>query len=276
LNEQHFIFPAELNNIKITEINYHPKDQNEIKDSVFEFIELKNTGASTLYLEGIQFIEGIRYKFPSESYLKPKEFIVLASNSKYFYERYHFMPFDQYNGKLDNGGERVILLSAERDTLCAISYDDENGWPTEPDGDGKTLVPVEMNPVGNQKLPALWRVSYNIGGSPGADDIFSSGKSSSEIISVYQNYPNPFSEITTIPYHLKIGASIKITVYTLSGKPVAILENVNKSSGFYRTEWNGLDENNQRVPSGIYFYSIEAISSGSRCFLTKKMLIIRK
>ncbi len=64
------------------------------------------------------------------------------------------MPFDQYNGHLDNSGEELVLLSAERDTLCSFAYDDENGWPESPDGEGRSLVPVEMDPTGNQRLPS--------------------------------------------------------------------------------------------------------------------------
>lgn len=276
LSELSLLVTADFSDLKITEIHYHPVNQNGIQDSVFEFIELKNAGTSTLYLEGVQFTEGIRYRFPSESYLKPQEFVVLASNSRYFYELYNFMPFDQYNGQLDNGGELLVLLNSDRDTLCSLIYDDANGWPLSPDGDGKSLVPTEMNPSGNQKLPSSWRPSYNIGGSPGADDIYSSGKSSSEIITVYQNYPNPFSEKTIIPYQLNSSASVKITVFNLSGKPVITIEKVNKLPGYYRTEWNGNDQNGSKVPTGIYFCRVEAISPGGKSTITKRMMLIRK
>ncbi len=186
------------------------------------------------------------------------------------------MPFDQYNGLLDNSGDELVLISAERDTLCSFTYDDENGWPESTDGDGKSLVPVVMNPTDNQRLPASWRASCNIGGSPGADDIYSSGRSSSEIISVYQNYPNPFSGITVIPYHLHTGATIKITIFNLSGKPVSFLKNGNELQGFYRTEWDDLDKNGNKVPTGIYFYRIEATGSGVKSIITKKGMLIRE
>jgi hypothetical protein len=276
LNELQIIVPADLGDLKITEIHYHPVNQNEIKDSVFEFIELKNTGTSTLYLEGMQFTEGIRYRFPSESYLRPQEFVVLASNSRYFYDLYNFMPFDQYNGQLDNGGEEIVLLSPDKDTICALTYDDENGWPLSPDGEGKSLVPIEMNPTDDQKLPTFWRASYCNGGSPGGDDIYSSGRSASEIIKVYQNYPNPFSGTTTIPYQLHSGALVKIIVFNLSGRLVIILENMNKLPGYYRTKWDGDDQNGGKVPTGIYFFRVEAKGPGGKNIITKKIMFIRK
>jgi hypothetical protein len=276
LSELSLIVAADFKDLKITEIHYHPVNQNEMQDSVFEFIELKNTGKSTLTLEGIQFTKGIRYRFPSESYLKPQEFAVIASHKRYFYELYYFMPFDQYNGQLDNGGEELVLLSPDSDTLSSLTYDDENGWPLLPDGEGRSLVPIEMNPSGNQKLPSSWRASYTTGGSPGADDVYSSGRFSSEVITVYQNYPNPFSGKTTIPYQLHTGASVKITVLDLSGNTVTILENAKRLAGYYRTEWDGFDQIGTKLPTGIYFCRVEATGLGGKNIITKKMMIIRK
>ena len=275
LSEQNFIVPADLKDIKITEVHYHPANHNEVPDSVLEFIELKNTGNTTLCLEGIQFIEGIRYRFPSECYLKPNEFLVLASNSKYFYERYHFMPFDQYNGHLDNSGEELVLLSAEKDTICSFAYDDGNGWPESPDGEGKSLVPVELDPTGNQRLPQLWRASWNTGGSPGTDDIYRPVQAATEIISAFQNYPNPFRETTIIGYQLHKSASVKISVFNISGKPVSILKDENMSPGFYWTIWNGTEQNGKKAPAGLYFYRIEATGADSQSIVTLKALLIR-
>ncbi len=276
LNEKYFEIQGDMNDIKITEIHYHPENDGDVRDSVLEFIELKNTGASTLNIEGVQFIKGIRYRFPSETFLGPGEFVVLASDSKYFTLRYHFRPFDQFKGQLANEGEEVILLSAEKDTLCSLIYDDENGWPEQADGDGKSLVPVEMNPSDNQKLNSDWRESYNVGGSPGSDDIFRLEKPYSEIITVYQNYPNPFSENTNLTYLLLVEAEITIKIFDLSGKPVVILEDARKSSGYHKTEWNGFNGNGKKVPPGIYFCRIEAKSGGKKSIMTHKIVFLSK
>ncbi|HBZ20428.1 MAG TPA: hypothetical protein DEO60_04805, partial [Bacteroidales bacterium] len=101
-------------------------------------------------------------------------------------------------------------------------------------------------------------------------------RSSSTVITVYQNYPNPFSETTTIPYLLHSGASVKITVFNLSGKPLIILDDANKLTGYYRTEWDGSDQNGSKVPTGIYFYRLEATSPGGKNIITKKIMLIRK
>ncbi len=185
------------------------------------------------------------------------------------------MPFDQYNGHLDNSGEELVLLSAEKDTICSFAYDDGNGWPESPDGEGKSLVPVELDPTGNQRLPQLWRASWNTGGSPGTDDIYRPVQAATEIISAFQNYPNPFRETTIIGYQLHKSASVKISVFNISGKPVSILKDENMSPGFYRTIWNGTEQNGKKAPAGLYFYRIEATGADSQSIVTLKALLIR-
>jgi hypothetical protein len=161
--EQYFIIPENFHDLKITEINYHPLDEVVGDDTEFEFIEIKNTGTSTLDLGGIRLTEGIRFEFPPDNQLAPKGFIVLASNIKAFYNRYGFLPNGEYDGQLSNSGEKILLISAANDTLCSIDYQDFNGWPVAPDGTGKSLVPINPDPVGDQNLPDLWRESYAIG-----------------------------------------------------------------------------------------------------------------
>ncbi|MFW6254326.1 MAG: lamin tail domain-containing protein, partial [Chitinivibrionales bacterium] len=67
-------------NLKITEIHYHPFDSFEISGKEFEFIELKNVGSKKLDLSDVAFTDGIDYTFPSGAAVEPGAFIVLASN----------------------------------------------------------------------------------------------------------------------------------------------------------------------------------------------------
>ena len=137
-----------------------------IEDGNLEFIELKNTGTSTLDISGLKFVNGIDYEFPQETQLGPSKFMVLASAGKYFYKIYGFMPFDNYRGQLDNNGERIVLLSPIDDTLCSIRYYDTDEWPDSTDGEGYSMVPTELNPTNDQNSPSDWRKSYNLYGLP--------------------------------------------------------------------------------------------------------------
>lgn len=165
-----FVLLTDLHNLKVTEIHYHPLPEDAIDDHVFEFIELKNTGLSPLDLSGIRFCNGISFSFPIQTILNPDEFIVLSSNQSHFIRRYDFTPFSEYEGLLDNTGERIILINAVNDTLFSICYQDRTPWPVAADGKGNSLVSDLINPIGDQNNPTAWQASLNIHGSPGKDD----------------------------------------------------------------------------------------------------------
>jgi len=279
LSDRFFIIPDNFYDIKVTEIHYHPLGQDTISNGEFEFVELKNTGTSTLDLGGLQFVNGIGFEFPPETELKPKEFIVLSSNSDYFYTRYGFIPFDEYSGQLSNNGELIVLISSENDTLCSFTYDDENGWPISPDGLGKSLVPTVFNPVNDQKSPDYWRASYEVGGSPGADDttIVTSIVpviTASANFELSQNYPNPFSDVTYINYRIPDDAFVQLSVYNIIGQNVVTLVSKRQSAGLYQVEWNGINQNNNKVTNGIYFYRIAIKSQHQNKVITRKMMIM--
>ena len=97
LNEISLIIPQGFDNLKITEIHYHPLDLENIIDRELEFIELKNMGTSSISLDGLTFFKGINYSFPTETQIAPGEYRVLASNPVEFEKRYGFKPFDGRN-----------------------------------------------------------------------------------------------------------------------------------------------------------------------------------
>jgi len=82
------------------------------------------------------------------------------------------------------------------------------------------------------------------------------------------NYPNPFNSNTlivfTIPYDLT-NQNIELRIYDVQGSLVAILVNQQLAAGNYVIKWEGRNQNNQNVSSGIYFYNIkvgEKVKSG--------------
>jgi len=69
---------------------------------------------------------------------------------------------------------------------------------------------------------------------------------------VHQNHPNPFNMDTRIRYDLPESGMITISVYDARGKKVKTLIRETKSPGQHSIHWNGTDQANQVVPSGIY------------------------
>ncbi|MBC8185871.1 T9SS type A sorting domain-containing protein [candidate division KSB1 bacterium] len=73
---------------------------------------------------------------------------------------------------------------------------------------------------------------------------------------LYQNYPNPFNFITQIRYDLPKAVPVKIVVYNLMGQKIITLVNKKQMPGFYQINWDGTNENDVPVVSGVYYCQI--------------------
>ena len=71
------------------------------------------------------------------------------------------------------------------------------------------------------------------------------------------NYPNPFNPTTTIQFGLKEAQNVKITIYNTRGQTVKHLVNGVMPAGTHKIVWDGRDNNNQGIASGMYFYRME-------------------
>ena len=87
-----------------------------------------------------------------------------------------------------------------------------------------------------------------------------------------QNFPNPFNNATTIRLGLPKNERVTLKVFNLLGEEVALLlNNENKTAGYYSLIWNGLWQNGQAATSGIYFYRLNV----GEFMMTKKMIMIQ-
>jgi hypothetical protein len=81
-----------------------------------------------------------------------------------------------------------------------------------------------------------------------------------------QNYPNPFNPSTTISFSLPSQSFVTLKVFDLLGREVASLVSEQLSGGHYRCRWNAA-----KVPSGVYFYRLQAGSLTQ----TRKLILLR-
>jgi hypothetical protein len=148
--------------LSITEIMYNP-----VEGDVYEYLELQNIGALPLDIGGFSF-QGITFVFPEGTIIAPGAVLLLASsaNPAAFATRYpSAMVFGYFGGSLSNGGERLALLDRDSQTVIAVHYDDEAGWPAAADGGGYSLEIID--PQGDPNAPANWRASTDANGTPG-------------------------------------------------------------------------------------------------------------
>jgi hypothetical protein len=91
-----------------------------------------------------------------------------------------------------------------------------------------------------------------------------------------QNFPNPFNPTTTISYQLPNVNTVTISIYNMLGQEVRTLIHEQQIAGYYSMVWNGTDNANRKVSSGVYIYRIEATGPHQKRFSeVKKMLMIK-
>jgi len=113
------------------------------------------------------------------------------------------------------------------------------------------------------------------GGGP-ITQIINTNEQISKDYTLYQNYPNPFNPTTKISYKVKSYKVIKLSVYDVAGKEVAVLVNEKQKAGEYEVKFDG-----SNLSSGIYFYRIQvedgtsAVVDGKGYTAVKKMVLIK-
>ena len=90
------------------------------------------------------------------------------------------------------------------------------------------------------------------------------------------NYPNPFNPETWIPYRLAEDSHVTMTIFNSNGMMIRRLDMGHQLAGFYESRsqaihWDGRNEFDEGVASGVYFYHLSAGDYSA----TRKMLVIK-
>jgi hypothetical protein len=155
----------------ITEIMFHPDPPGSTYvDEDFEYIEVKNNGATPINLLRSRISGGVDVELPNYV-LNPGCYVVVVADTNAFRARYGNIPVivGSYTDRLANGGERIVFEGPVREPIHDFFYAD--GWQEIADGFGFSLVPVNENgPLSAWGLPGSWRASAAFHGSPGTND----------------------------------------------------------------------------------------------------------
>ena len=154
------------------------------------------------------------------------------------------------------------------------TQDSGNNWQTQ------TLQPATFSGIEslfmiNEKL------GWAVGGTPGRVYKFDHATSVEtwplaltalpEAFYLAPNYPNPFNAGTRIAYSIPHEAPVKVAIYDLSGREVAVLEETVKPAGSYSVRWDGRDFTRREAASGIYLYKLQT----AKMELSSKLLLLR-
>ncbi len=88
----------------------------------------------------------------------------------------------------------------------------------------------------------------------------------SERYGLEQNYPNPFNSATLIQFDLPEPAAIRLTLYDLLGKQVAVI-----AEGSFDAGHHFIPFRSDRLAAGMYFYKLEA----NHFVAVKKLLVLK-
>jgi hypothetical protein len=91
----------------------------------------------------------------------------------------------------------------------------------------------------------------------------------------YGNYPNPFNPSTTFKFHLAKESLVNLKVYNIRGQLIKRIVSANLPAGLHTVVWNGRDENEKNVSSGIYFSTMEAENDLGDYTSVKKVILLK-
>ena len=81
---------------------------------------------------------------------------------------------------------------------------------------------------------------------------------------------------TTISYALPFESNVEINIFDIMGRLIRTFNINSQNAGYQNVLWNGKNENNEQVASGIYLYRFKAIAIDGKVFeKTSKLLMLK-
>jgi len=188
----------------------------------------------------------------------------------------------EYKGKINNcdfglnDTGIVIFPNPTFDRRMIMSSGAENF--TFNVGDTQTVYLCQLIARGTSNLNSVTKLKqladvaqnfYNSGFTIGVKQISSVVPDKFEL---FQNYPNPFNPITSIKFKVASSKFIKLVVYDILGKEVAILVNEKLQPGEYEIQFPNEQLTNIQLQSSVYFYSL---FTNEKLIVTKKMVLLK-
>lgn len=173
LNQAIFAVDPVLENLRITEVMYHPlNDPAGLPNA--EYMEFQNIGTEAINLNLVRLTKGVDFTFPS-LVVQPDQYVLVVRDQAAFMTAY-----PGYTGViagawesgdvLSDNGEKIRLKDALGTEVHEFKYQDS--WYEITDGGGFSLTIVDPTAADltlwDQKRG--WRPSARAGGSPGEDD----------------------------------------------------------------------------------------------------------
>jgi catechol 2,3-dioxygenase-like lactoylglutathione lyase family enzyme len=239
---------AACGQVVINELFYAPPD----KTKPTEFIELHNAGEAAVDVGGWKFADGVKFTFPAETKMAGKGFVCIAANPAAFEKAFGFAPLGPWEGKLKNGGERVVLADANGGKVDEVAYEVGHPWPTQPHGKGPALELV------NARLSRAAAGSWRAGGpTPGKANSVAAENAPPWINEVVHNPPQPKAGVS-IPIVARVSDPDGVKSVTLVYQILEPGAYVRRMDEAFEKNWSELPmrddglQGDRRAGDGVY------------------------
>jgi hypothetical protein len=112
-----------------------------------------------------------------------------------------------------------------------------------------TIRAVGKNPSAASTRTVIIRLATNVTAVEGTEEPEGAPR-------LWQSRPNPSNPVTTIPYWVPAETHVRLAVYDMSGRTVALLVDRVESAGRHEVRWSGQDGRGRPVASGVYLYRL--------------------
>ena len=259
--------------VVINEINYSSADFLDTKD----WVEIVNNGLSTMDLENWLLSDtgpDSGFFFPAGIILAPGEYLVICRDLHDFraINPNVINSTGDFTFGLSSQGDILRLYDADGNLMDAVDYFVYDPWPENAAGTGSTIELIE--PSLENMLGQNWQAS-GIGGTPGRPNTgivnlepISSVEHNS---SVFECFPNPFVDFTTIQFHVNTPAHYRLEIFDINGRLVQVMVDEYLQKGNYYIDWSGENQYNEELKGGVYTIRL----SGNDTIKTIKTVMLK-
>jgi agmatine/peptidylarginine deiminase len=183
----------------------------------------------------------------------------------------------------NNLSENVTLTTVQDQGFEVPWWVDSISAPSLPHtivpGDSVAILIKVPIPVANSPVSGYYEDSLRITSSVGIQhlviminpEIINAIKDKQSSADLKTNFPNPFSTETNIPFTINKNGKVILEIFDLRGVKVRSLIAGQLIAGHRNVLWNGIDDQGNRLPGGIYLYKLTT----ERQTFTKRMVLIR-
>jgi hypothetical protein len=252
---------SHYNNIVINEISFN----NTAVPDPGDWIEIYNKGKEDIDISGWKLTDSDtthQFIFASNTWIKANTYLVVSNNLSKMEATFGAVKnlIGTFSFGLGSLTDAVRLYSQYNQLIDEVSYSNVAPWKTF---DLTKLWSLELsNPSKNNSSALNWVFSPD-SGSPGIHnstyipDAVAELSQSQKSPELFQNYPNPFMDGTSIEFKLDKPGKYQFSVLDMNGRLIRTLIDNDELSINHMLYWDGTDQSGKSVVPGVYFYRLE-------------------